>query len=185
MEMRLADLPSPLARLGANPQASGHGGGHDLHARTLQAAGVNLLGRLLGTDGGRARFAPDLAESVAFGDARWADLCGLIHTHCARTGARAPELPAPPPFRADPPEELDLAGFGAVVVTSGFRPDYARWVQVEGAFDDLGFPVQEDGRSTVAPDLFFIGVHFMRKRKSSLLLGVGEDAAVVAQAIAG
>jgi hypothetical protein len=29
--------------------------------------------------------------------------------------------------------------------------------------------------------LFFVGVHFLRKRKSSLLIGVGEDAAVVSR----
>ena len=34
------------------------------------------------------------------------------------------------------------------------------------------------------PDLFFCGVHFLRKRKSSVLFGVGEDAAVVGQSIA-
>jgi putative flavoprotein involved in K+ transport len=30
------------------------------------------------------------------------------------------------------------------------------------------------------PGLYFVGVHFLRKRKSSLLVGVGEDAAVIA-----
>ena len=34
------------------------------------------------------------------------------------------------------------------------------------------------------PGLFFLGTHFLRKRKSSLLIGVGEDAAIVAQRIA-
>jgi putative flavoprotein involved in K+ transport len=29
--------------------------------------------------------------------------------------------------------------------------------------------------------LYFVGVHFLRTRKSSLLCGVGEDAAVVAR----
>jgi putative flavoprotein involved in K+ transport len=41
-----------------------------------------------------------------------------------------------------------------------------------------------DGESTAAPGLYFLGVHFLRKRKSSLLIGVGEDAAIVAQRIA-
>jgi putative flavoprotein involved in K+ transport len=35
----------------------------------------------------------------------------------------------------------------------------------------------------VVPGLYFCGVHFLRTRKSSLLFGVGEDAAVVAQLI--
>jgi putative flavoprotein involved in K+ transport len=35
------------------------------------------------------------------------------------------------------------------------------------------------------PGLYFCGVHYLRKRKSSLLMGVGEDAAIVARSIAG
>jgi putative flavoprotein involved in K+ transport len=36
----------------------------------------------------------------------------------------------------------------------------------------------------VVPGLYVVGVHFLRKRKSSLLIGVGEDAAIVAGGIA-
>ena len=82
-----------------------------------------------------------------------------------------------------PPLELDLRGFGAVVFTSGFRPDYGRWVHFP-AFDAMGYPLTEDGASSVVPGLFFCGVHFLRKRKSAVLFGVGEDAAIVAQSIA-
>jgi putative flavoprotein involved in K+ transport len=57
-------------------------------------------------------------------------------------------------------------------------------VHCPGAFDELGFPIQEDGASSVVRGLHFVGVHFLRKRKSSLLIGVGEDAALVARAIA-
>ena len=84
----------------------------------------------------------------------------------------------------EPVRDLDLTGFGAVVVTVGFRPDYASWVDVPGAFDALGFPIHEACGSTAVPGLWFAGVHFLRKRKSSLLVGVGEDAAIVADGIA-
>ena len=47
----------------------------------------------------------------------------------------------------------------------------------------MGFPIQVDGASTVVDGLYFVGVHWLRKRKSALLLGVGEDAAIVARAI--
>jgi putative flavoprotein involved in K+ transport len=178
----LSSLPSPTARLGANAQATGRGGGHDLHYRTLQAIDVQLLGRLAGIDGHRAYFADDLADSVAFGDARYADLKQLLTDQLAK-GMTAPELPDPPPFRADPPLELDLRGFGAVIFTSGFRPDYSHWVRFP-AFDAMGFPLADDCASTVVPGLYFCGVHFLRKRKSSVLFGVGEDASVVASSIA-
>lgn len=180
MEMSLADLPGPMARLGANPQASGHEGGHDLNYRTLQALGVQLLGRLTGVDDHTAHFAADLKESVAFGDARYMDICGLVTRSCAERGVRAPEMPVPPQFVAGPVDSLDLRDFGAVICTSGFRPDYS-WVKAPGAFDQMGFPVQTHGSSTVVPGLHFMGVHFQRKRKSATLMGVREDAAVLAE----
>jgi len=182
-DVTLADLPSPLARLGANPQASGRDGGHDLNYRTLQAMRVNLRGRLAGVEDGKAYFAADLAESVAFGDARYADLCGLIAASCVQHGLRAPEMPPPPRFRAGPVGPLDLRDVAAVVFTAGYRPDYQRWVGFPRAVDDLGFPIQKDGSSTVIAGLHFMGVPFQRKRKSATLLGVAEDAAVLAETI--
>ncbi len=181
-ETPLSALPSPAARLLANLQATGRNGGHDLHYRTLQTAGVQLLGRLAGVEGRHAQFADDLVASVAWGDARYADLKKLLTEQLGAKGIPAPELLDPPPFRADPPRELDMAGFGAVIFTSGFRPDYSRWVRFR-AFDEMGFPLTDNGASTVVPGLFFCGVHFLRKRKSSLLFGVGEDATIVAQSI--
>ncbi len=184
LDMPVGALPSPAARLFGNIVATGHGGGHDLHLRTLHALGVRLLGRLEGVAGGHARFADDLAETVAWGDARRADLLGLVRKLVAERGLPEPELPDPEPLVVEPVRDLDLTGFGAVVVTVGFRPDYASWVDVPGAFDALGFPVHEACGSTAAPGLWFAGVHFLRKRKSSLLVGVGEDAAIVADGIA-
>ncbi len=183
MEMTPADLPSPLARLGANPQASGGRGGHDLHYRTLQALGVNMLGHFLGYQDGVAHFAPDAAECVAFGDARYSDICGLIRKTCAARGAKPPEMAPPAPCEVRPMERLRLDRFGAVIFTSGFRPDYTRWVRFPSAFDNLGFPIQQDGSSTVVAGLHFMGVHFQRKRKSATFLGVAEDAAVLAERI--
>jgi putative flavoprotein involved in K+ transport len=182
-EVSLADLPSPAARLLANPQTSGRLGGHDLHYRTLQAGGVQLLGRLMGVEDSRAFFARDLADSVAFGDARYADICELIRKACATRSVRAPEMPAPPPFNANAPETLELGDVGTVVFTSGFRPDYASWVRFPDAFDDMGFPIQRDGSSTVVRGLHFMGVHFQRKRKSATLLGVADDATILAGSI--
>ena len=184
MDQTPADVPWPAARLVANSVATGRGGGHDLHLRTLRASGATLLGHFLGAEGGRARFADDLAESVAWGDERCGELLQLIRKVVDERGLPMPDLPDPEPFDASAPTELDLARVGAVLFAGGFRPDYGGWVHVPGAFDEMGFPVHVEGSSTVAEGLYFVGVHFLRKRKSSLLLGVGEDAEVVAGQIA-
>ena len=176
-------LPSPAARLAANILATGRDGGHDLHLRTLQARGVTLLGHFLGAEGREARFARDLGESVAWGDDRRADFMALVARHATEHGLPQPEILKPEPFAAEPTESVSLRGFGAVIFAGGYRPDYASWVKVPGAFDELGFPVHEEGSSTVADGLYFVGVHFLRKRKSSVFWGVGEDAAIVAGGI--
>ena len=184
LDAPVGSLPGPGARLAANAQATGHGGGRDLHYRTLRSMGVTLLGHFLGADGRRARFAPDLDESVAWGDGRTARLMDLVRKLVAERGLPASDIPEPGPFNADALEELNLSGFGAVVFAGGFRPDYASWVRVPGAFDEFGFPLHHEGASTAVRGLYFVGVHFLRKRKSSLLIGVGEDAALVAGQIA-
>lgn len=180
-EARLADLPSPTVRLLSNPQFTGHGGGHDLNYRTLQALGVELVGRFAGVEDGRLHFAQDLHASVAFGDARYAELRSLIAATCAARSVPAPAMPDPLAFEADPPTSLDLARVGAVIFTTGFRPDYTSWVGAPNAFDEAGFPIQVDGSSTIVSGLHFMGVHFQRKRKSATLFGVAEDAVVLAE----
>jgi putative flavoprotein involved in K+ transport len=180
----LSSLPHPTARLVSNVLTSGSGGGRDLHYRTLRKLGVTLLGHFVGADGRRARFAADLGESVAWGDERHTQMMDLIRKVATQRALPQPAITAPEPLDCDTPEELDLRGFGAVVFATGFRPDYASWVKCPGAFDELGFPVHHGGASTVAPGLYFVGVHFLRTRKSALLIGVGEDAALVAGQIA-
>jgi pyridine nucleotide-disulfide oxidoreductase len=172
-------LPSAEARLFANVLATGHEGGHDLHLRTLRALGVTLVGHFVGVEDGHAHFAPDLGESVAWGDERY----GQLRELCRKLGVD-PGLEDPEPFDASSPERVDLTGFGAAIFAGGFRPDYRSWLPWPEAFDDMGFPLQRDGASTVVPGLYFVGVHFLRKRKSSLLVGVGEDATIVAEQIA-
>lgn len=184
LDAPVASLPTPAARLAANAQATGHRGGHDLHYRTLQKLGVTLLGHFLGADGRHARFAQDLGKSVAWGDERNARLMDLVRDLVAERGLPPPEIAEPQPLDARAPDELNLNGFGGVIFASGFRPDYESWVHCPGAFDELGFPIHDDGASTTTAGLYFVGVHFLRKRKSSLLLGVGEDAAIVARDIA-
>ena len=122
---------------------------------------------------------------MAWGDARNRDLMGLFLRTADERGLPRPEIAEPGPFDGASPERVPLDGFGAVVFTGGFRPDFRSWLPWADAFDEMGFPVQVDGASTVVDGLYFVGTHFLRARKSSTLLGVGEDAAIVARAIAG
>lgn len=182
LDAPVSSLPSPAARLDANVLATGHHGGRDLHLRTLRALGITLTGRFRGVRDGRLCFASDLAESMKWSDERYGKVMGLIRTVAAERGIPVPDLADPPPFDPAAPEVIDVSGFGVVIFAGGFRPDYG-WLPWPEAVDDMGFPKHEDGASTVVPGLHFVGVHFLRKRKSSLLFGVGEDATLVADAV--
>jgi len=175
-------LPSPAARLLGNPQTTGHGGGHDLNYRTLHAMGVELMGRYMGSDGSKIQFADDLGDSVDFGDFLFGFFKKWVENYCSTQSIQAPELAIPQPMRIETRTELDIAkeGITTVIWTTGYRPDYG-WVKFP-IFDDMGFPIQTDG-ATQIPGLYFMGVHWMRKGKSAILYGVGEDAEIVARNI--
>ena len=181
IQRTLSDLPSPAARFFSNPLSTGHGGGHDLHLRTLHPMGVELVGRYLGAEDGKVLFADDVAQNVAAGDDMTRVLKKYFDAAAEAKGVPSPwEMPEP--FRIEARTEMDLAGedVKTVLWTTGYRPAY-EWVHFP-LFDDMGFPVQVDGHTTV-PGLYFMGVHFQRKGQSAVLYGVGEDAEVVAQHI--
>lgn len=181
-QRKLSDLPSPAGRLVSNPLATGHGGGRDLHLRTLHAMGVELVGRYRGAEEGTVHFDDDLAQSVDAGDHLSTAFKNRVDALCEERSLKSP-WEMPPPMRIASRTELDLEreGVTTVIWTTGYRPDYG-WVHFP-VFDDMGFPVQQDGQSAV-PGLYFMGVHFQRKAQSAVLFGVGEDAEVVARHIA-
>jgi putative flavoprotein involved in K+ transport len=183
------DLP-PGARAGLpNPQLTGAGGGHDLTVSTLARAGVVLLGRLQGVHDGKAVFASDLAESLAWGDAQARRFLGTIDDHVREQGLDAPAEGFPKCLGLldastfVTPEALDLteAGIGAVVWATGYRPDLG-WVRLP-ILDAEGYPIQRRG-VTAEPGLYFLGLDWLYKRNSGLFSGLSDDADYLASVIA-
>jgi putative flavoprotein involved in K+ transport len=178
-------LPSPAARLACNPPVSGNDGGHDCHPRWLARRGTVLLGRLQGFRGDTALFAPGLGETLPWGDEFVATIKRRIDDHVRNEGLHVPEAePEDEPAAVPELEELDLrsAGIGTILWANGYRPDLS-WIDLP-LRDAHGWPVQQRG-VTEFPGLYFLGLHWLHKRKSSLFLGVGEDAEyVVSHAVA-
>ncbi|MGE5178217.1 MAG: FAD-dependent oxidoreductase [Bacteroidota bacterium] len=178
-------LPSLDARLACNPPVSGNDGGHDCNPRTLARQGAVLIGRLEGIEGTTLQLGRGLAESLAAGDEFVAT---FKRTADALARAARLDLPDPEPeetvapVRDIPTFDLRDQRVTSIVWANGFRPDHS-WI--EGvATDALGWPVQTRGAAPV-PGLYFVGLHWLTKRKSALFLGVGEDAAHVAQHLEG
>ncbi|WP_372602878.1 NAD(P)-binding domain-containing protein [Actibacterium sp.] len=182
-DQKFSDVP-PAARLAGNVLASGHHGGHDVNLALIQAQGVELVGRFTGAEGDTARFADNLDECNDFSNARYADLQAFF-TPTAKAQDIQIDYPAPCHLTGSARTEIDLTEFGSVLFTGGFRPDYRSWLPWDDAFDDDGFARHTNGKSDTVEGLWFVGLHFLRTRKSALLVGVGEDAIAVAEQIAG
>ena len=170
-------LPSPAARLACNPPISGNDGGHDCHPRWLAGRGAVVVGRFEGVDGGVARFGAGVEQTLAAGD-EFADgvisrFDGYIAEHGLDAGEAEEHERGPTPIADTPTLDLRAEEVTTILWASGFRPDYA-WIDLE-VTDEHGWPVQRRGVSSY-PGLYFVGVHWLHKRKSALFCGVGEDA---------
>ncbi|WP_165571635.1 flavin-containing monooxygenase [Cytobacillus praedii] len=75
-------------------------------------------------------------------------------------------------------KELDVQN---IIWATGFKADY-RWIHIEGIMNEAGMPIHNRG-ITNKKGFYFLGLPWLHKRGSSLLLGVGEDAEFIAQII--
>lgn len=157
-----------------------------LDLAALERRGIRLVGRVLDAEGERLTFAGDLAETCAHADAKLARLLERIDTFVARVGlgeqVDGPERPAG--FQPAPaPRGLDLRreGIASVLWATGFTRRYP-WLAVP-VLDARG-EILHDGGLTAAPGLYVLGLRFLRRRKSSFLDGVGDDAGALADHLA-
>lgn len=167
---------------------SGANGGHTVDFRELAEQGVGLVGRTTGFDAGMIRFAPDLGENIAAGDATYLSLLDAADAFVARNGLDLPEEPEArilgpdPACLTEPLRELDVsaAGVNAIVWATGFKNDYS-WLEVD-AFDERGRPNHSRG---VSPELgvYFLGLPWLSRRGSSFIWGVWHDAKYLADHI--
>jgi putative flavoprotein involved in K+ transport len=190
MTQRPQDLPDPAMMRAAQPQISGVGPrGHTVSLQSLARRGVTLLGHLESADGTRLRFGDDLAQHVRFGDEISARIRQHIDEYIVRrtiVAARTDEDPADEPADAESfsaPTELDLAdrGVRCVIFSTGFGADYS-WLRLPILGAD-GSIAHREGRAPV-DGVWFVGLLWMRMRRSGIILGAMDDSAHVAAQVA-
>jgi putative flavoprotein involved in K+ transport len=177
MDQTVDKLPSPKARLGGNPQASGRDGGHSLNLHQFVRDGVRLFGHIAGTRNGKVIFSPDLKENLAKVDKAEKDIIGMTDRYIWANGINAPQEILPDlqdGYAVEVITELDLksANINTIIWAMGYSFDYGL-VKLP-LTDEDGFPVQQRG-ITQYPGLYFVGINWLHKRKSAILLGVNED----------
>lgn len=147
---------------------------------SLQAIGVRLVGRLAGvTDDGLAQFSGSLPNQCALADLKlgrlldtldeWAEECGVDGEADPAERFPGTDVPASPPLLLP----LRSGEIRTILWATGYRPEYP-WLRIP-VLDAKG-SVRHTGGVTPVPGLYVMGTAFLRRRKSTLIDGAGDDA---------
>jgi putative flavoprotein involved in K+ transport len=171
---RARRLPSP--QLVGTPERA------TLDLNALSSMGVSLVGRWAALRNGVALFSGGLRNVFSLADLK---LERLLGTFDEWTGAAGPgERPEPTrvPSRARLQLDLTSGEIRTIVWATGFRP----------AYDWLGVPVvdakgqlRHDGGVVDSPGLYALGLPVLRRRKSTFIYGIDDDAREVVGHLAG
>ncbi len=149
----------------------------DLNA--LAAIGARLVGRFAGIDDGKAQFSGSLRNQCALSDLKMDRLLDTIDEWASDNGLdgeveAAHRLP-PTEVEESPPLGMDLTSgeIRTIIWATGFRPDYS-WLDVP-VLDRKG-QIRHDGGVVESPGMYLMGMQFLRRRKSALIDGAGDDA---------
>lgn len=168
---------------------SGAYGGRTIDFRRLAARGMTLVGLTDSYNNGVVKFATDLVENLANGDANYLSVLDEADDHVSRFGLDLPPDPearnvAPDPVCVtDPLLELNLAdgNVTSIIWATGYAVDYD-WLKVD-VLDKQGRPVHQRG-VTAEPGVYFLGLPWQTRRGSSFIWGVWHDAKYLADQIA-
>jgi len=175
---------TPRERREPPPLVTGVGGGHDVDIRSYEKDGMTLVGHIHEIREGRIALADDLEESLAAGDRTFDEFTSAVDDYLRTREfdtweARPPDSPRVAPKRAGR-LEIRASEIRSVVWATGYALDFG-WIELP-ILDARGEPVQRRGAS-LAPGVYFLGLAWMHKVKSSFLYGVGEDAEYLAERI--
>jgi putative flavoprotein involved in K+ transport len=164
----------PSLQLAGTPDRS------TLDINALTEIGVKLVGRLGGvSENGRAQFSGSLRNMCALSDLKMGRLLDRIDQWAQENGFDDAVDPPHrlPPTRVEraPPLGIDLASseIKAIIWATGYRPDYS-WLELP-VLDRKG-RLQHDGGVVSSPGMYLMGTQFLRRRKSALIDGAGDDA---------
>ena len=170
--VRARRLPSP--QLIGTPERS------TLDLNTLSSIGVELVGRLASVRDGRALFSGGLKNQFALADLKMDRLLDTFD-EWARTSGRDADVALPERFAPTQPPassrlSLDLRSgeIRSIVWATGFRPDYS-WLDVP-VIDAKGHLRHDGGVVVDAPGMYALGLPVLRRRKSTFINGVEDDA---------
>ena len=168
---RARRLPSP--QLVGTPERA------TLDLNALASMGVELVGRWAAVREGRALLSGGLRNVFSLADLKMERLLDTFD-EWAKTSGHDAEVGPPERFAATRVPEstrlhIDLRSgeIAAIVWATGFRPDY-RWLDVPVV--DAKGRLKHEGGVVDSPGLYALGLPVLRRRKSTFICGIEDDA---------
>lgn len=151
----------------------------------LQAAGIEIVGRLAAIRDDQALFSGALAHACQSADLKLTRLYDRIDDWVVENGSESsarPDRLAPMRVPKAPRLTLDLVSgeIASVVWATGFRPDHG-FLQGLPVFDRRGMLAHHGGVVTGIRGLYALGLPFLRRRRSLQISGAGPDARDLAE----
>jgi putative flavoprotein involved in K+ transport len=177
---RARRLPSP--QLVGTPERT------TLDLNALTSMGVELVGRWAAVRDGRALFSGGLRNVFSLADLKMNRLLDTFDEWAATDGRDAEVGPAErfPATRVPQSARLQLdlrrGEIRSVVWATGFRPEYG-WLDVP-VIDAKG-QLRHEGGVADSPGLYALGLPVLRRRKSTFIYGIEDDARAVTGHLAG
>jgi putative flavoprotein involved in K+ transport len=179
-DQRYDEVPDlSRARNLASPQLAGTQERATLDLNALTATGVELVGRSTTVRDGHMLFSGGLRNVISLADLKMERLLTTFD-EWAHTAGDDTDLKPPERFDATRVPEstrlrLDLRSgeIRTIVWATGYRPNYT-WLDVP-VIDEKGH-LNHDGGTVDSPGLYALGLPVLRRRKSTYIHGIEDDA---------
>lgn len=189
-DLKTEEVEDPQMFQTSAPQISGTGEkGHTISLQYLSHKGAVILGRVDSVSQLDASFLPDAADHVRFADEFSKKVKGMIDEFIA---ARQLDIPSGPEDPADNPDPDALcaspirslnfkeSNITSIIWSTGFGSDFT-YLDLP-VFDKNGNPGHRQGISSV-DGLYFLGLPWLRSRKSGVIFGIKEDAEFISNKV--
>ncbi|MFD2415043.1 NAD(P)-binding domain-containing protein [Amycolatopsis pigmentata] len=179
-DQRYDEVPDlTRARRLGSPQLAGTPDRTTLDINALTAMGVELVGRSAAVRDGRLLFSGGLRNVISLADLKMDRLLSTFD-EWARTSGKDSDVK--PGERFEPTRvpastrlgiDLGTGEIRTIVWATGFKPDYS-WLDVP-VTDEKG-RLEHDGGIVDSPGMFALGLPVLRRRKSTFIHGIEDDA---------
>jgi putative flavoprotein involved in K+ transport len=171
------------------PQLTGVDGGHTISLQSLARQGAVILGKINNAASRQITLQPNAAANILSADQVSANTKGMIDGFILQNNLQAPpaeydeaDMPDVDAICASPVTSLDLDAHNitSVIWTTGFTGNFN--YLPSSALDGQGYPLHKNGISPV-DGLYYLGLYWLRTRKSALINGIKDDAAFIVEQV--